>query len=434
MMKSDTVDLLWVAAPKGLAGVTTLVLHLLAMRQLDPAAYGVFGLALTFLIVLEGFAGSSLDMSVLREAPLWHTSGKFGFSPLERTALLMKGLLCAVICLAAFLVPSSLQTAFFRGADSTGVLQATAVGAAGILLLRSVQVNFQVSRCPRWFALSDLANTVLRLSFVWIVIQLGLRSPAALVASYAAASWIVLGVFAPLVLRASVPACWLDRAKFRQLASYGTGVLLVGGLSTLLTSLDMFALGLRGSPEQTGFYRAALTIALIPEFAGNCIAQAFAGRIARDASSPVLARYFTKVHATLLLACVGVWTLTAAFFPFAGRLLPEQYVNAIPVIRVLLPAGLAGLFAFPILVNYLAFYSLRTIFLLDCILAPLLVAAYYFGAPQGAITVAIITSCARVSKAAGLYAAASRQVRRDHTDASTGLTSGRIVAQEEAHA
>ena len=106
----------------------------------------------------------------------------------------------------------------------------------------------------------------------------------------------------------------------------------------------------------------------------------------------------------------------------------------VPVIRALLPAGLAGLFAFPILVNYLAFYSLRTIFILDCILAPLLVVAYYYGAPQGAVTVAIITSCARVSKAAVLYAAASRLLRRDRADASTGLTSGRIVAQEEAHA
>ncbi len=64
------LEFVTVASPKVLAGVCTFGLNLVLMRKLGVAQYGIYALCSTVILLSDTILGSSLDLAILRLAPL----------------------------------------------------------------------------------------------------------------------------------------------------------------------------------------------------------------------------------------------------------------------------------------------------------------------------------------------------------------------------
>lgn len=149
----------------------------------------------------------------------------------------------------------------------------------------------------------------------------------------------------------------------------------------------MFSLAVLSTPQQVGIYKAGLTIALLPEFLGSCLAQVFSPRIMVYCQNKVFYRFFTKLQSGIFIASAVI--LVVGFLltrPVISVLFPSRYSASIDIIMLLLPAGIAGLIGFPLVLSFLAFFALRKLFLVDCIMAPFTVAAYCYAAREGGLS------------------------------------------------
>jgi O-antigen/teichoic acid export membrane protein len=407
-------DTLYVAIPKIAGGVATIFLHLYAIRHLDPATYGAFGLCLTCLVIFESFVGSALDLGVLREAPLLRGGGTLGLSSLERSALVIKLGVGIVLLAIVALCGDWLSALVFHQREGRSIFAALVIAGTGVLLVRSVQVSFQVSQRFRLFGATDLAHTWLRVMLVCGLISAGGASVASLMVAYAVAAVAVATGFGILLLKDILNVSWVNLAECRKLAKYGSGVLVVGALGTILDSGDMFSLAVLSTPEEMGIYKAGLIIALLPELFGTYLAQVFSPRIMTYCKDGVFYRFFMKLQ-------IGAFTASAVILvtgllltrPIISVLFPDRYGASIAIVMILLPAGIAGLIAFPVVVNFLAFFALRKLFVVDCIMVPFVVVAYYYAAKGGgAHAVAGVTSISRLIKAITLHIITVRIARR----------------------
>jgi O-antigen/teichoic acid export membrane protein len=83
---------------------------------------------------------------------------------------------------------------------------------------------------------------------------------------------------------------------------------------------------------------------------------------------------------------------------YGGLILPAKYGPAIAVTLVLLPGTLATASIFPLSLNLLMLRSSRVFIYFDLLMTPLLAAAYIVGSRHGILTVAAITTAARILK------------------------------------
>jgi O-antigen/teichoic acid export membrane protein len=105
----------------------------------------------------------------------------------------------------------------------------------------------------------------------------------------------------------------------------------------------------------------------------------------------------------LILWIAGLAILLVGFLairPLMTTILPARYAPAIAIVRVLLPAGIAGFLIFPLTLHFLMFYAPRTFLALDALSLPLVVPAYVYAAQRyGAIGVAWVSAFSTVIKA-----------------------------------
>ena len=83
-------DAVWVGAAKVLGGAMFVAVNLWAARHLDPAAFGVFALSITSLLLVDNICGSALDLAVVRLSGDAGTELGHGLSPAERAAIVLK--------------------------------------------------------------------------------------------------------------------------------------------------------------------------------------------------------------------------------------------------------------------------------------------------------------------------------------------------------
>jgi O-antigen/teichoic acid export membrane protein len=408
------VDTLCVVIPKVTGGVATIFLHLYAIRWLDPAAYGAFGLCLTCVVMFESFVGSALDLGLLREAPLIRASGALGLSSLERSAIVIKLGMGCVLLIIAVLLGDWFNAVVFRQPDGGRIFASLVIAGTSVLLVRSVQVSFQLSHRFWFYGAADLAHTLLRAILVGGLIFAGSSSAVSLMGAYAVAALVVTAGFGVLLLKNVWCAPWLNFVECKKLVKYCSSVLAVGGLGTAISFGDIFALAVFSTPEQVGIYKAAQTIAFLPELLGMYLAQVFSPRIAAYCQQRIFYRFFVKLQGGLFIA--GIMILVVGLLltkPVISVLFPDRYGSSIEIIMILLPAGIAGLISFPVVVNFLVFFSLRQLFIVDCIMAPFVIVAYYYAAREGgAPAVAWVTSVSRLAKTIILHLIATRIARR----------------------
>lgn len=394
------LDAVLVGAPKIVGGFAIIGLNLWAARQLTPSTYGVFAVGLTTLLLIDSVFGSALDLAALKAGPLQPRGGD-GVTAVERAAVLSKLALAAAMVMFAIMAGRPLSLLVY-GSDQRPAVILTAVAGGGLLLLRSVQVHLQLIRRFDLYGTADIAHTGGRVLLAGAIVAAGMATPASLLACYALAPLVVSAGFLGSGYRRASSAAWIDFPAWRELWRF-TGVAIVTcGVGALVSRLDILILTSSGRAAEVGLFGVANTVALVPTLLGAYLSPIFAPRIAPLCRDGRFNAFYRSTQAALW---IGGALLAAAGFLAAGVLietiLPIRYAGSAEIIRVLLPAGIAGFLIFPLTIHFLMFYAPRTFLALDALSLPALIPAYIWAARQhGALGVAWVTTVSTVLKAA----------------------------------
>jgi O-antigen/teichoic acid export membrane protein len=279
---------------------------------------------------------------------------------------------------------------------------AAAAAGTGVLLLRSLQVHFQVAGRFVHYAGVEIAHTALRVALVLLLLAAGVRSAALLLGAYALAPLAILLAGGHVLLRPASLAAWWQPHEWHAVGAFAGITLATCSIGALVARLDFIVLAAAGSPVDLGLFGIASTVAMIPSLAGAYLAPSFSPRIVPFCRDGRFEALFATTQKSLIAAAAVMFTLVAFAMPMViGTVLPPSYAPAVAVVRVLVVSGLAGFVTFPLTLHFLLFYSPRTYITMDVISVALLVPAYGYAAIHfGALGVAWVTAVATVTKAA----------------------------------
>lgn len=395
---------LLVGGAKVVGGASLLLLNIWVARHLAPSDYGVFAIAVTALLLMDGVVGAAVDAAVIRVS---------GESRPGTTSAGGAGVVLKLLAGAGLMVLAGASLVVAGRVDVVPVALIIVAGGTGMLVLRSVQVDLQLAERFGWFGIADLTHTAFRVAGVLLALASGERTAAGPLMAYALAPWCAAAVFA-----LATPGIWRRRDSARlDVAAVGQVAVLTlttTGVGTLVARLDLLLIGVAGSPEEAGMFAIASTLALVPTWLGAYIAPAFTGRILPYCRAGLMQPFLWNVQRVLAIAAAAAVAAGVLIGPAAiALLLPPSYAPAARVVPVLLLAGAAGLVTFPLVLHTLLFLSPRTYVVMDLASLPIVVPLYVVAAREwGAIGVAWVTSAAALAKAAAAHMAASAAVRR----------------------
>ena len=406
-------DVFSVGAAKAAGGAGLIALNFWVARHLEPGAYGLFAFATTCVLLVDSVVGSALDAVVLRYASR-ETAGASGTTAVERTALLFKvvGVLVIFATVAAF--GPTLAAWLLQRPEETPVIVAAAAAGSGVLLLRSLQVHFQVTGRLARYGIVEMAHVAVRIVLVLLVLAAGVRSAAALVGAYAAAPLLIVLAAGRALFSSRSARDWWQPGQWRAVSGFAGVAVATCGIGALVARLDVIVLAAAGAPLDLGLFGVASTVALVPTLLGAYVSPALSPRIVpycRDRRFPAL---FAATQSVLFAAALTMFGLVVVISPtVVASVLPESYMPAIPVIRVLTISGVAGLLTFPLTLHFLLFFSPRLYLTMDIASLPLLIPAYAYAARHhGALGVAWVSAAASVTKAAIAQGFAIRLMQR----------------------
>lgn len=409
-------DLFSVVLPKLLNGATTLGISLCAVRWLNPSAYGILSLCTNCLILFDALFGSALDLGVTK----WVTGGDervgAGITRVEKAAVYLKFLMGAALLLAALAAGEVLGFRIFQRSGGRLTFTVLATAGIGLLLLRSLQVYFQMRLQFSRFGATDLLYSTLRIVLVAAVVLADRVSAVAILACYAVAPLLVIATFGSVIWRR---VAWNSEAQrrsdFRDLAHASSPALATFGVSSLVARMDLFFLAFRTDPVQLGLYGAGLTLATIPEIFGAYLAPVFLPRILPACRDGAFYSLFRRFHAIAYCCCGAALTASLLFSnPILSHVLPAKYLLSLKIMRILLPGTLAVASVFPLTLNYLMLRKPKVFLMIDLTAAPFLALAYLLvPRANGAVAAAWITAGFRVAKSCVAQAVAWHAARRE---------------------
>lgn len=405
-LKPHARSIILVTGAKVIGGVSLLGLNVWVAQHLNPAAYGLFAIASTGSLLVDGVVGSAIDAAVLRKTD---AAPGDALTAAERAGLILKFGAGAALCAAAAAI------ALVAGPAGATIAVLSMLTGAGLLVLRSALVYLQLRARFARFAIIDLAHTAARWAAVAAILA-AVSTSAAVMAGLAMAAWTVAGVAMLSIGRAAQPA---ESNRQPSDLSGVTGAARVALATTavgaVVARLDLFLLGAFGTAADAGVFGAASAIALAPMWLGAYLAPVFSARILPYCRDQRLEPLFRSVQRGLLaLAIIGVAAGAVAGPYLTERLLPAEYTAAGDVVAVLIVAGAAGFVTFPLVLHTLLFLSPRTYLVLDLASLPVLIPLYVIAARQsGAIGVAWVTAVASLVKAAIAQLTAAAAVRRE---------------------
>jgi len=364
------------------------------------------------VILCVSIVGGATDSGVLRLAP--STSGRRGDLSVayQQAGVILKLCFVLLIAIPVLLFGSKLSSLLFQTSRDAIYITTSLVALLATLLMRSAQMQYQITERFAIYGIADLANSVLKFGGIAILLSLAHPAPLTVLAMYGLTTLFVAAMLFFLTGNTVLKAGF-SRSLLTELAGHVKWFVLVSATGTLLSRMDLFLVSSMLGVASAGIYSAAQLIALIPQLIGSYIAVVFSPRIMPMWEAGTLAKLYRDVQ--LGLVCVAILAYMSAFaiLPrMSTGLFPPSFLSALPLILLLLPSGLCAFINFPLTLLLLLFIRPRFLVLLDCVSLPLLLAAYAWAIrAHGVIGAATVTTTAAIFKTLIMQIAGWRLLR-----------------------
>jgi len=399
-MKNIAHEFLWIAFPKGFAGVGAILLNFVILGCLGTEAMGAYSLCMAGILLADGVFGSAFDVAVLKLATLARKSDPDKSYNLERSAFLLKlaMVLCASLVVFCFSRPISLL--FFHNDSSINLIMSGCLAAVGLLSMRSIQAHLQIDQRFAEYGGLDFAHSCLRFGGIGLVLWLLPPNPTALILVVASAALIVFFVSATTIgqkMFHSAPG--LGKASW-ELTEFVRWSLLTSGIGTLGRQVDVFLLSSRTDLAEVGIFSGGMIFSVIPDMFGMYLCVILSPRIMRYLQEGTFFQFFRRVQQALLVGAVVALVFGLLGVEFVRQyLLPSQYERSAYVLAILWPGSLAVMVSFPLAITFIMFVRPTFLFKLELIILPLTVIFYLVAIDRyGAIGAAWVTTISRLLK------------------------------------
>jgi O-antigen/teichoic acid export membrane protein len=412
LLKPSIVKFLWVAGPKVLAGGLQFGLTIVLMRHFSPKEFGIISVCLSAVILCDSIVGGATDSGVLRLAPSSLAVEGQRSLEFQQAGVILKLLFVALIAMPLLLFARPLSDLLFQNTTGARYLCISLVALLATLLMRSAQMQYQVTEQFVLYGAADLTNSLLKFGGIGLLLALAHPSPGTVLAAYGISTTVVaaliFGSTGSGLLRTH-----LQMVRLRELISHVRWFVVVSATGTVIGRMDLFLVSSLSGVSTAGIYSAAQVIALVPQLIGSYIAVVFSPRIMPMWEQGTLPKLFKDVQLGIACCAVLIYMATFALLPrVSGVLFPQAFQRSVPVILALLPSGLCALINFPLTLLLLLFLRPRLLVALDCISLPFLLVAYLWAIRNyGVMGAATVTTAAALLKTAFMQIAAWRLLR-----------------------
>lgn len=374
-MQKSAQEFLWVALPKSSGAALQLAFNLILLRYFGPDQFGAFAVCLSVIILSDAVLGAAFDTAILRQAPLYHEEDGLRSLQIQQAGLLLKPACGLIAVVPLLLFSDGLSALLFQGHGSSKLLYLSASAVLGLLVLRSVQVHFQVSHDFRRYGATDILYNTVRYGGTALLLVFNGATPGRVLALYAATPLIALTLLATTarpLLRVPV-----SKQAIGEVLGLVKAYLPTAAVGSITSRMDLFFVTSLASVAQAGIFAAAQTMILAPQLIGMYLGVVFSPRIMPLWKAGKLEPVYKRFQTIAILGCCAAYIIALATMSrFVSAFLPASFWGATTVALVLLPAGLAAFVNFPWTVSFLLFLRPRFLLKFDLIALPVLVVLY----------------------------------------------------------
>ena len=343
---------LWFAA-------TLLIARTLGQSPFGLAEFGKYVWCTALIKLFSSFINNTVDLAVLRRAPLLLVEDRPLGIGLCRASLWIRTAAAGAIALALVLLAlSPLAPHLFGSAITSSLIIITSLGIIGDVLIRAVMVYFQSACNFGRFLLIEGSLQVCRFAAVIALVLTGTLTAWSALATYVALSFGCVALGLALLPRDAYRRAPSGRHEVAAALRFSAWMIVALGVAALSERLDLFLVGYFLTPVSVAIYGAALILATIPEFLEGALNTVLMPKV----SATQRKGGFRELHATYMrfaaipciLIAIGVYLLGGWF---TVTFLSAKFVAAIPVFQLQILGAVVWLAIAPIPSALVAFVS-----------------------------------------------------------------------------
>lgn len=324
------------------------LLTVVVSRHLGPAEFGLFSVALAFLVLVAGLMDFGVNTALVRFVSL-----ALKQKQLEKTRRILsiawrfKLVLGTAVFCSSWWLARPLALIIFRQADLIRPLQLALMGVAGILLLEFAVATLQAYQ---WFARRFLVNLVIglgRLVIVSALVYAGRGDLNRILAWYVFWPWAGVAASLFFIPPGFIVARW-ERSAARELFHFSKWLMLAGLATILFNRLDVFMLTSLAGAGEAGIYAAAYRLASLLLLLSGALGTMLLPKVAALTTGEQIKRYLGRVasYLTFIVAlCLPLFWWGGAI---VGWFYGPAYARSAAVFPVLLLAFILVLIAAPV--------------------------------------------------------------------------------------
>jgi len=309
---------------------------LLAIRNLVPSDFGRFSLAIAVMGLLSQGMELGLTTGFVKFASQYLRDQKERSSLILLVALksrLVSGLFFLII---GYLSADLVGRYIFRQEGIETLLRLAFVGGAGALMFGFTRGVLQARQWFRRFAFLGIWPNLLRLSALGFLLVTGNFSLVNVVLVHVLSPVVCFVISWAVIPRDFLKARGDNRAAFWEIFHFSKWVTLSNVATMIILRIDVFMLTSMKSSEDVAFYVGASQLAYLFPIITGSITQTLLPKATALSSTDDLRSYVRgglKVVPWALLIFVPLIVLAG---PIVGILYGDEYVQSIPIFRILI--------------------------------------------------------------------------------------------------
>jgi O-antigen/teichoic acid export membrane protein len=334
-------------------GVTALI-----ARSLGAAEFGIYVFCITLIRLFSSFIADTLDLAVLRRAPVYLLQDRPRAIALVRSAFWLRLVLGGSAALAVVLAAPWLAERFLDSAGLADLVVLAAAGIVGDLLMRAGLVYFQAGAEFRRFILVDGIGQLGRAALIGALIATGELNARTAVAIYVVTPFVAFAVALALAPGDMYGKVAPGGREVRDILRFGRWMVPAAATAAVSERMETFMVGFFLTPAELGQYGAALILATIPEFIEGAVGTVLMPKVAQLHSQGRIAEVQRWYRRWSVPACALVLLLVWLLGDWAiATFLPADFARAGAVFKVQMIGAMFWLALVPVSAMLLAFAS-----------------------------------------------------------------------------